>query len=472
MTRAYTLFVLLCVLLAMFFHHGRGFNVSSRLLTVYGIVEDGHLYADRWKGETGDYAEIDKHIYSDKAPLTSFMALPIYWVYRTVANHKDQTEFDKELISHLGTVLVSALPLGLFLLMVLIRLLKEGMPPRRAVWTALLLGYGTSLLVYGSVMFSHMLAATLLVAAYVLAVEREERFVLAGFLGSSAVLAEYPMLLTQAILFGYLLLGPDRKRRAGLYGLGAAPMAVAMFAYNKAITGKWLDFPYNHVPDMWAQMKTHFGMRLPDPSAAWELAFGQYRGMAFYAPALLLLAPMAALHFAGPERRRRLVLVLCLTYFGLIASYFKWDGGWCTGPRHLAPVMALALYEGAAALATRTRGWVAFALLSTWGMVLNLAALSTSPMPGEGDQHPAWEVFFPKLMKGELNDHNLLHEVGLPQGRYLFAMWLLTFAGGALFCGWAVARSWARRAPPAPPAPSPALPEPAPAPAAPAVPAS
>jgi hypothetical protein len=115
-------------------------------------------------------------------------------------------------------------------------------------------------------------------------------------------------------------------------------------------------------------------------------------------------------------------------YVLLIASYFKWDGGWCTGPRHLAPVIALGTYEGAGALAKLRRGRVTFALLALWGCLVCVCASATDSIPAESFKAPAFEVFFPRAWRGDINTHALLVEWGLPRGRYLIGVWFFAFA--------------------------------------------
>jgi hypothetical protein len=280
-----------------------------------------------------------------------------------------------------------------------------------------------------------------LLGAYILACEREHRFVLAGFLGGCSVVTEYPLVIAQAAIVVFLLTGPDRWQRSLRYVAGALPMAFLMFLYNKAITGRWTDFPYSHVNASWEPMRLAFGIRAPDPLAMWELAFGQYRGLAFYASILIVLLPALVKGFAGPPRRRLLVLGLLGTYFLFVSAYFKWDGGWCTGPRHLVPVLVLTIYEGVAALAHQKRGWILFALLAFWGIALSISAAATSSIPPESNQHPAFEVFFPRVWSGDLTSHNLGVELGLKNGRYLLFVWAALFLGGAWLCGWLFARA-------------------------------
>ncbi len=433
MWRVYLLLVALTACLALFFHQGRSWNGDSRLLTVYAIVEAHGLRADRWRGETGDYADIGGHIYSDKAPVSSFVTVPAYWAWRRFVHRGPQNGLDREAANHFALVLACAIPFGVFTALVFGRVRRVARSPAAAVWITLLASLGTCLANYASIHFGHVMAVMFLIAAYSLAVDRERHFALAGLSASLSVLSEYPLVVIQGIVCVYLALGPHRVRRLGAYLAGATPGAVAMMLYNRAITGKLFDLPYSHVSDDWAPMKTAFGLRLPSASATWELLFGQYRGLACYAPTLLLFVPLIVLRFDGPRRRRRLVIALLVAYVLFISSYFKWDGGWCVGPRHLAPVIALATYEGAAAFA-RSRGFrIPFLALAAWGMAVWVSASATDSIPAESFREPVFEVFFARALRGEISDHAVLFEWGMRRGGYLFAIWAALFvASGAL----------------------------------------
>ena len=234
------------------------------------------------------------------------------------------------------------------------------------------------------------------------------------------MLSEYPLAVTQVIVVVFLLTGPDRWRRTMAYGLGALPMALLMVAYNKAITGAWLDFPYSHVPAMWVAMRTGFGMRLPDPSAMWELSFGQYRGLALYAPILLAGVPALVAHFfSGPNRRRSLVLVLLAAYLVLIELVLQVGRRLCLGPRHLTPFIILVAYEGRRRWPTWKRWRWSYIALAMCGALISVLAAATNPLPGESAQAPLFQEFIPKFARGELTSHNLLVELLEPAQRAL-----------------------------------------------------
>jgi hypothetical protein len=417
-------FVISALLLELFFHQGMSANPGSRLMTVMAVVEDHTLQADRWADSIADKAVIDGHIYSDKAPFSSFLVVPFYALWRAFHGWAD-FEFRQEVALHISNLVAATLPFLIVGLLVFSQLRRLGQV--RAAQVALLAMFSTCLFQYGHTYYGHMLSACLLLGSYVLAVKKGRCF-WAGLLGGLGVITEYPIFLPEAII-GLWLLGPRVSgwRRTLAFGLGAIPPCVGLLVYNWVLTGNALSLSYSHVTDDWAPMRLAFGMRLPSVEAAWELLFGQYRGVLFWAPTLGLLIPLALRKPFGQAARRqhRLLLALAISGFVFVCSYFKWDGGWCIGPRHLTPFMVLGLYEGAGHLAADWRLYrVPFTLLAAGGIFANLAAAATDPILSEEYKHPLFDVTLPQLAQNQLNDHNLPHELwGWPNRWWLLLVW-------------------------------------------------
>ncbi len=418
-------------LLVLFFHQDPSANPLSRIMTVMALVDDHSLRGDRWKDSIADKAVIDGHVYSDKAPFSSLLVVPFYAAWKVFHRSAD-FGVRQEAALHLGNMVAAALPFMIVGLLVFSRLRRLG--TTRASQLALVAMFSTSLFQYGNTYYGHMLAACLLLGSYVLAVERGRCF-WAGLLGGLGVMTEYPIFLPEAII-GLWLLGPRLSgwRRTLRFVLGALPPGLALLAYNWVLTGNPFSLSYSHVTDDWAPMKIAFGMRLPSPEAAWELLFGQFRGVLFWAPILGLLVPLALRkpHTTAiePRRERRLLVLLALATLGLASSYFKWDGGWCTGPRHLAPIMALLLYVGAGRLAADWRLYrVPFLALGAGGIFVNIVAAATSPIIPEEHKRPFFEKFWPMLNRNEINWHNLPHEFfDWPNKGWLVLVWAGLFA--------------------------------------------
>src|SRR5580704_5824410 len=147
--------------LVLFFRGGATVNPVSRALTVLGLVEHGSLQADQWFDLTIDKAIINGHVYSDKPPLSSFVVLPFYWVWRLL-HPGPYVASDVNVVVYLGDAVAAALPFAAFVLL-LERRAERGMSAPAAVWVAFLAAFGTPLLSYGSTYFGHMLSGTLFV---------------------------------------------------------------------------------------------------------------------------------------------------------------------------------------------------------------------------------------------------------------------------------------------------------------------
>ncbi|MGC9042083.1 MAG: hypothetical protein ACP5MJ_21535, partial [Roseiflexus sp.] len=76
------LFLLLLACYAYFPPRWADWNQNSRLNLTLAIVDDGSFQIDRFVANTGDYAKYNGHYYSDKAPGTSFLAVPVYAAVR------------------------------------------------------------------------------------------------------------------------------------------------------------------------------------------------------------------------------------------------------------------------------------------------------------------------------------------------------------------------------------------------------
>ena len=78
------IFLILLASYVYFLPRWADWNQNSRLDLVLAIVDQGTLCIDDYYQNTGDYALFEGHYYSDKAPGTSFLGIPIYWVFKQV----------------------------------------------------------------------------------------------------------------------------------------------------------------------------------------------------------------------------------------------------------------------------------------------------------------------------------------------------------------------------------------------------
>ncbi len=427
-------FIAVVAALVFVFHGGVSANPASRALTVLGLVEVGTLSADPWAKLTIDRAIVDGHTYSDKAPLSSFVVLPFYWVWHLLRARSFDPRVDLHVLVLLGDIVAAAVPFGAFVLL-LERRAARWCAGREATLLALLGAFSTPLFSYGAAYFGHALGGALFVFAYDAALRQRAR--LAGFLVGLAVLAELPLAIGAALVGAYLLLGGDGRHRRegpkqlGQYVLGGLPCALALGAYNAAITGSPFDPPYHHLIKAY-QTDKPFTLDLHTLTVAGRLLFGQYRGLFFYAPALLILAPLAVGKIAT-RAERLLFSAIVLAQLGFVASFWMWDGGWCIGPRHLAATIMILLYEGIDAVARTPQARRAFLAAAAIGLAINLTAVATNPfVPSE---RPFSELYWPALREGRITPDNVFTLLGLPAGRWSVVAWLVLFVLAAVLLG-------------------------------------
>ena len=427
-------FVAVVAALVFVFHAGVSANPASRALTVLGLTEIGTLSADPWAKLTIDRAEVNGHTYSDKAPLSSFVVLPFYWVWHHLRGRPFEQRVDLKVLVLIGDVVAAAIPFAAFVLLLAQRAARWTRG-REAVLFALMAAFGTPLFSYGAMYFGHALGGALLVFAYDAATR--ERGLLAGFLVGLAVLTELPLAIGGGLVALYLLSRPGGGRLVARYVLGGLPCALALGAYDAAITGSPFDPPYHHLTSAFSTDHPYV-LDLHTFAVAGRLLFGQYRGLFFYAPALLLLLPLSLAR--GESRARRLLLgAFVLAQVGFIASFWMWDGGWCIGPRHLASLMMILLYEGIDALARTPRARLPFFATAGVGIAINLVAVATNPFaPSE---RPFTELYWPAFLRGAIAPNNVFRMLGMDLGRWSLLAWCALFALSVAALGTAAERT-------------------------------
>src|SRR4051812_17495303 len=283
-----------CVALAAaFVMQSSGWAQTSNYALVRAL-HGGTATIDQWHWETRDEAWYRGHYYSVKAPVMPALALPLYelivrtdaphWAYQAAlksrANHawrwrptpagrgrppatpqglyghkrlrtyhvRGRIEQSTAIIWALGLV-GNVLPV--LVLMLLVRWAAERIEPGYGTATAVTLGLGTMILPFSTLFFSHVLAATLSFAAFVLLMRERDgppRLALvgvAGLLAGLAFAAEYPLAFGGAVLGVYAIArGREHVRRGLAYAGGCVAGALPLFAYNLAAFGSLTHFSY------------------------------------------------------------------------------------------------------------------------------------------------------------------------------------------------------------------------------------
>ena len=359
--------IVLFLTYAFFPQDWRNDNAVSRMALTLSILEDGTVKINKFQEETHDIAFYGGDYYSDKAPGMAFSALPIAALTRAtrLSAEKDgawlragKLTRNFQIIVYWSTLFTSGLMTALTALALYFLALRLGAGTAGAIFASLAYGLATPAWGWAGAFFGHAMAGACLFLGFAAVFHlvhgsldpRRETLAaaLAGALLAWAVVVEFTTLPAAAIIAGYGMIAArcwERRKllRVAFYvGVSAILFAVPLLVYNTLAFGSPLRVGYGSVPGFEGLRQGFFGLSYPQADVLYRLIFPQYRGILWYAP-VLLGVPFAfyILWREGKFRGLALVLGLVPLYFLLMnASYFYWDGGGSTGPRHLTPALA------------------------------------------------------------------------------------------------------------------------------------
>jgi hypothetical protein len=486
---------LLCF--AWFFPRWADPNQNSRLNMVVAVVDDGTFKIDKYVANTVDYAKVDGHYYSDKAPGTAFLGIPLYAGLRVVlglpvvdqltarlANseafratlREDGTGVAEDKVRFAIAQIVlsfitNAVPTALMCALLYALLMQWGASRGASVFVALAYGLLTPAFAYANSFYGHQLSAALLFIAFYLlqkhrapaAMPSPATLLLAGLLLGYSVITEYPTLLIALaiLLYAFVLL-----RRRGAWPRIAfvlAPMAACaavLMLYNTVVFGGPFTLGYGN-SELWtAQHSAGFmSLTYPHLDAVWGITFSLFRGLFVLSPLLLLVLPGFVMWHRSGKWRAEFFVALWSVFamFLFNASSIMWWGGFAIGPRYLLPGLPFMALAVAFAIDPALRGEVkarpawftlgvvalsAWSLVATWGMTLAEQAFPSDAIRN----NPYLEFALPNWLAGNIA-RNLGTIVGFRGLAGLLPL-LAALAGVALVWWWLSHRS-SRQADPA-----------------------
>lgn len=430
------LLLLLLLCYVYFLPRYADWSQASRTALVLAIVNQHALTIDAYADSTGDYAEVNGHKYSDKAPGPALLGVPVYAAARVLlatppgemlvermahgealrqtlkpgAAARDKVDF--ALAQAIVTWVVVALPSAV-LGVVLFRVLGQVVPSERTRLLAVLVyGLGTSAFPYAGAFYSHQLAAALLFGAFALVWKQREpgagRLMVVGLMLGLALISEYPTALIAGGIGLYVLAVTRRPLTWIWIGLGSVPALAVMGVYDQLIFGTPLPVGYNYSTLWEAEHHTgFFSLSVPTWAAFWGISFSPYRGLFYVSPVLLLGAVgLVAMALRPRFRFEALLCAWCVTSFVLFnSSSVMWTGGFAVGPRYLVPMLPF-LAVGLAVCLDRWGGQPVFrvvaGLLIAWSVAVTWSlTIGGQAFPGF-EQEPLWSVALPALADGNI----------------------------------------------------------------------
>jgi len=402
-SREFKIFVFFMLTFTLFIHWG-GDNAWSRYDLTHAIAENGSLDItdqshNTWdkairaevgdvinrtqfeeassdertelvKGATIELFKARKHsIFSDKAPMSSFVAVPPYmiidslvnsetkdlWIDRPISDKPISLSYETSMKQFLIVLTTSVLPGSLLIVLIFYHLKNYIEDDKMALYSVIIAGIATPIFTYATSFFGVITAAFFGFASYTalqkgLTENNKSWIYLAGFLSAIAYSTEYYAAIISAVLV--LLLLHHRRidhllRFGGAVFLGTMPLLI----YHGLITGNPFIPPFMssglHTPGpvgslctLYTACVSHVYSMVPDPyrftNVVFRLLFYPTRGLFFYSPILLLAIP-GAYELYKRDKIKLVVFPGIFVLFVLFQSLqLNWLAGVSFGPRYAA----------------------------------------------------------------------------------------------------------------------------------------
>ncbi|WP_443018839.1 hypothetical protein [Sphingomonas sp. 2R-10] len=403
-------------------------NNAVRMFATLSLVEDHDATIDEFAHLTIDKARFGDHYYSDKAPGMTVLGIPAVAIADAVSGQRardfvpgfENPAFNRFLKIRIRLVAVTVCALLSALAAMLLYDLVRGVTGDAGAGAVAALSYGMGTTVWGwsTTIFGHAPVAALMVIA-TWAVwrgtgpqPRRTHAVVAGLALGWAVLIEHSALIAGLPVAGYALWrlrGLPRAQAGRTIGIAIAAGATALVVlvgYNLMAFGTVFRLGYSGVTDFAGMQEGLFGLTYPKPRVLFELIFGERRGMLWVAP-ILIVAPFGlAMLVRTPATKAIgwLAVAGAVVPFLINASYFYWDGGNATGPRHALPAAGF-LCIGIGMFWAQATRWsrVAVGVLLAGSVVLNMAIASAEiTAPADEPRALAVAVFAARFDPGYL----------------------------------------------------------------------
>jgi hypothetical protein len=396
-----------------YFPRIRSANELPRAYLVKAIVEDHTFAIDRgvatW-GATADVSPSRGHQYSNKAPGSSLLAVPVYAVVRAVSG-----EPSLAVTLWLCRVFAGIVPMLAFLWLLWNFLARFAPAPdvRRVVVIAYALG--SLAMTYSILFYSHQLGAICIATAWILGVDVAERrrgpgaMVGAGFFAGAAPLVDYQAVFAALPIAVYVAIRlrprADLLRAVAAAAGGAALPIGVLLAYHAICFGSPWRTGYDASTTFAGYHQHGFlgitGLRL---EAFWGALGRPDNGLMTLSPWWLLAIPGLGVLWRRGDRATVMVSASALViYLLFISSINFWRGGWQVGPRYIAAMLPFLLPPIAATLqdwaASRARFGIAAGAIIV-GVCVYVLSSATFPYWPDSVKHPLFDVTFRLLGDG------------------------------------------------------------------------
>jgi 4-amino-4-deoxy-L-arabinose transferase-like glycosyltransferase len=343
-------------------------NTATRLFAAISLVEDGDATIDEFAPLTIDKATFDGHVYLDKAPGMTLMALPAVWIADRATGARAAAfgpapagpAFERYLRLRLRVAVAIGPAVLAAIAAVLLFDMAAGITGSAAAGLFAALGYalGTPVWGWSTTLLGHAVVADCYAIA-LWAIWRGTRptedggdggggpyAALAGASLGWAVVVEHQAVLAGAVVAIWAIRRawprPDRWHLIGIAAAAGLLLLLPLAAYNLVAFGTPFRVGYSGVVGWEGMHQGLFGLGLPRLRALQAILFSFRLGLVWVAP-VLVLAPLGLAFWIRDRRTRDVALVAAASATVVLlvnAAYVYWDGGNTTGPRFAIPAVA------------------------------------------------------------------------------------------------------------------------------------
>jgi hypothetical protein len=381
-----------------------GCGQSAHYVAVRALA-GGVANVDRYAGETCDLVRYGGHFYTAKAPMLAVWTLPWYALLHAVgalpAGPRPGAPYPAAMLAvpvgalwALGAWAIAAPALALLLL---VRRTVEQLEPGTGTAAAAILGLGTLVLPFSTMLFAHVPAALLAFLSFALLLERSarsRRALAAGAAAGLAVSTDLPLAVPALLLAAYAAAAAPRLRRLALFAAGGILGLAPLLAFDAWAFGSPFRLAYSHAaidPGPYGVEQTHahtfFTLGVPHLRIAVELLLGG-RGLLVLTPVLAAAAAgIVLLWRRGLRAEAGLLAALAVAEIAWNAGRPDYPlalGGWVPGPRLLIPLLPFLCLALAPALRRVPATVGALGAVSVGAMTL---ATSAGPLLPDDDTH-------------------------------------------------------------------------------------
>ncbi|HEY1553316.1 MAG TPA: hypothetical protein VGF94_00710 [Kofleriaceae bacterium] len=426
-------------------------NELPRVYLVRAIVDDQTFAIDRGVhdfGATADVSPSHGHQYSNKAPGSSFVAVPFYALWKWTLGEPSLAQ--SMWICRFAAGIVPAIA---FLALLASFLARMNLDPDARRLALVAYALGSMAMTYALLYYSHQLSAVCVGAAWILATDVvEERrgwvaMLAAGALAGAAPLVDYQAAFACVPVAIFVLaralrwpLGVAARRLAPAIAGAAVPIAI-LLAYHAACFGSPWRTGYD-ASQTFAGFHQHgfLGLTRPHADALWGSLAAPDNGLVTLAPWLLLAIPGGiALWRRGQRGLVATAGSVAVVMVLFVSSINFWRGGWGVGPRYITVMLPFLVPLAAAGFGVlRARPLALGAACGTVvvGVVVYAGSAATFPYWPDSLRVPLYEVTVRLLGDGAVAP-NVANTCGL-YGLLSIAPYVAAVAG---LVGWAIARA-------------------------------